>query len=97
MVFQTQGFSTRIILILSVLGGKINWNKIFFCSVISDNKKLLDLSGTSLSKKSKDQFSKREDIIVPVSPEVVVSAIAEIKSMLNSPCHGYIANRAGLS
>jgi hypothetical protein len=86
-----------IVPVVSFSGDKINWNKIFFCSVISDNKKLLDLSGTSLSKKSKDQFSKREDIIVPVSPEVVVSAIAEIKSMLNRPCHGYITNRVGLS
>jgi len=37
-------------------------------------------------KPVKEQSSKLEDIIVPASPEVVASAIAEIKSMLNRPC-----------
>jgi hypothetical protein len=36
-------------------------------------------------KPVKDQFSKLEDIIVPASPEVVATAIAEIKLLLNSP------------
>ena len=57
-----------IVPVVSFSGEKINWNKIFFCSVISDNKKLLDLSGTSLSKKSKDGFLKPEDTVIPASP-----------------------------
>jgi hypothetical protein len=48
-------------------------------------------------KPVREDFSEPEDIIVPASPEVVASAISKIKLMLNRPCHGYIANRVGLS
>jgi len=45
----------------------------------------------------RENFSKLEDTIVPASSEVVASAIAEIKLLLNKSCHGYITNRVGLS